>query len=289
MYSHIVSFLTWYYDDIESDFCEVWIYYTTIVCIVWLPFLTHIEIICRANWCNKLIRAVSWTTRIISISYIFSIFWSIDDFRVDSTSTKPSIDHRKVIVAISWISSMMIFSFSCCKYLVPVRCCRIKTSIIIIFSERKSTSCRIVPVEPCRSYTIHIDSWDIWWDGIVRRRKRRLGCWTLGGILSCCCFLRFCSSLGSNFCKSELILNLFFESIVYLVYGRLSIHLSCETRTKYDRLSKDALDKTKKYKKWWKYFFHTGILSQYWFFAISWTKLLHIYNFIEKRFAFLLR
>ena len=59
---HIVSFLARYDDDIHPDLREVWLYDTTIVSIVGLPFLTHEEVIRRSYRADELIGTVRVAT-----------------------------------------------------------------------------------------------------------------------------------------------------------------------------------------------------------------------------------
>lgn len=161
MDGHIVASLTWYDDDIHPDLREVRLYDAAVMGIVGLPFLTHEEIIGRADTRDEFIGTVTLATRVVSIADILCIFCSIDHLRIDPTSREPRIDHGKIVVTISWISSMVILSFSLGELDIPIMSSRVESSVPRIILERQCTSRDIVPAHPCRAYTIHIYSWNI--------------------------------------------------------------------------------------------------------------------------------
>ena len=99
----------------ESNFCEVRLYYTAIVCIVGFSFFTHEEVKSRTNWLDKSISTVTRVTWVGSISYIFCMFASVNNNWIDTTGHEPLIYHSKIVVSISWSTSMMILSFSSWK------------------------------------------------------------------------------------------------------------------------------------------------------------------------------
>jgi hypothetical protein len=156
MYRDIVSLLARNTDNIESHFCKIWIHDTTIVSIIGLPFLTHEEIKCGSDRWDELIRTVRLTTRVVSISDILGMFWSIDHFRIDPTSDEPCIDDGEVIVSISWSAGMMILSFPFWEVYIPVMRCDIETAVIAVLAEIQSSAIVIVPSEPRISHARYI-------------------------------------------------------------------------------------------------------------------------------------
>lgn len=156
MYGNIVSSFFRNYNDRETYFTKIWLHNATVVCVIWFSFFTHEKIKCWSYGLNKWLGTVTRITWIGSVSNIFSMLASVDNFWIDSSGHKPAINGRKTIITISWISTMMIISFSFCKLNGPIVCCWIESIIYTVWLESWFRSYGIGPWEPLVSYTIHI-------------------------------------------------------------------------------------------------------------------------------------
>ena len=135
MHCQVVSLLTRNDYHIETDPRKVGLYYTAIVSIICLPLLTHEEVKSRTNRPDQAISTVTRVTRVCTISDILRMFGSVHYFGIDPTRDEPRIYHCEVVVAISWIATMMIESLATREYLIPVVSGTIEACIIAIWSE----------------------------------------------------------------------------------------------------------------------------------------------------------
>ncbi len=146
----------------ESNFCEIRLHDTLIVSIIWFSFFTHKEVKSGTNGLDKCICAITRITRVASIANILSMLTSVYYYWIDATSNEPLIYHSKIVVSISWSTRMVILSFSLCEFNIPVISSIIESLIITIWLKSFSLPYTIVPWEPGRTYTRHIDIWGSW-------------------------------------------------------------------------------------------------------------------------------
>ena len=132
MYREIVSLFIWNYQNWKTYFGKIWLYNTTIMRIIRLPFFPHKKIIRGTNRTYKTFGTIRFVTKIVSISNIFCMFSSVDNRRIYSSIYKPTVNDWKIIIFVARITSMMIESFCFSENLIPVRRRDIKTRIIFI-------------------------------------------------------------------------------------------------------------------------------------------------------------
>jgi len=132
VYREVVSFFIRYNDNIHTNFCKIWIYDTAIVSVITFSLFTHIKVKSRPNSGYKFVSTIRLITYIVSISDIFCMFRSSDNFWINSSSHEPCIYFIKIIVSISRGTSMVIESASRGKYSIPIICRLIKACIVDI-------------------------------------------------------------------------------------------------------------------------------------------------------------
>ena len=159
MYYKIVSLFRRYNYHWESNFWEIWLDNTAIVRIVGFSFFTHKKVKSRSNRADETTGAIAGSARVWSISYILSMLGSIDNFGIDSSFHKPFIDDGEVVVTISGIAGMMIFSVTFCQFDIPIICSTMQSYIITQWIEFFWFSDRIIPIKPSSTNDIHIDIW----------------------------------------------------------------------------------------------------------------------------------
>lgn len=242
--------------------------------IIGSPLLTHEEVIRRTYRLDQFIGTVCGTAWIVSIADILSMLRSIDHDGIYATSYEPVVDHCEIIVAIAWISPMMILSLSFRELDIPVLSCLIQTRVVAIWWESEIWAGRIVPLEP---FIADFRSIDILELIPIYLRRSRVILWNWiyfwwsenwirhGGVR----YWRFYSfSLLLIDCDSRsIVLFLLFDEYFFLE-NSIFLHLDCQRGFQYEgsRLSKRIL--RTEYEKHDAYpVFHGRIVAQCWIIA----------------------
>lgn len=225
MNRNIIPFLTRYDDDIHPDLGKVWLHDTAIVSVISFSFLWHKEVKRATYGTDKFIGTVRVTTRVVSITDIFCMFGTIYHFRVDPARDEPGIDHWEIIIAVTWISTVMILSLPFRELDIPAMSGDIKSCIKDVCPEPKIWSYWVIPSDPRTSNSIHIDSGDGWIIGWLN--YWRFG-WLTGGLVSRVVRVgsfSFSVFSRSYLSESHLIVELSFEDLIFFVDHFLFLHL----------------------------------------------------------------